>query len=385
MKKLKVLFVTNNPFGMSSYGVVARNMIKAMPEYEWYVLSRQWKDPAKVFLSGNTQYLLIPSSEGDGYCFDSFLRICETIDPDYVITLGDVGVQYGYAVQIKNHWKGKKLKWFAYTPCDTDWMAKELITNLQRIEEIGGTIVAMSKFGQAKFKELAGVKAEMVYHGVDIMTFYPMPLTEKARLRKQMGLTGKFVAFTNSNNQDRKQLVKLIEAFSIAKIPNKFLILHTDMLPTENFGGIEIADYCKHMGLNTTCALTQRVQYPGWRNEWPDHRMNEMYNIADVFIFNGSEGFGLPILESQAAETPVLAGDITTMSELIPKENLIKRGSWHYASRTRYGVIDVNEMAKALEKMSKTLRSKIAINPQNDIKKNWTWEEVCKGWKKLLK
>jgi len=380
MSKKKILLVTNTPFSMSSYGVVARNMIKAMPSYEWYVLSRQWRDPRMIFKSGNVPYLLIPSAEGDLYGFNSFLREVERVEPDCIITKGDIGIQYGYAMQIHKSWKGKKLNWLAYTPIDSDWLNSELVDNLKKISTVG-TIVAMSKFGKKVIEELAELKVPMVYHGVDLETFHPISLTERAKIRKEMGLTGKFVVFTNSNNQQRKQLPKLIEAFGKANIKNKFLILHTDMVPSSQFGGIEIVDYVKLLGLNKSVALTQRDQYPGWRSEWTDARMNEMYNVSDVFIFNGCEGFGLPVLESQATNTPVVAGDNTTMPELVPKNNLVKRGSWDYSTRTRYGVIDIDAMARKLEEISKSKISQLRVC---EVGNGWTWEEVCKGWKKLI-
>jgi len=379
MSKKKILLVSNTPFSVSSYGVVSKNMIASLPEYEWYVLSRQWKDPRMIFKAGDVPYMLIPSAEDDPYCFNSFLRECDRIKPDYIISIGDVGIQVVYALRIEKYWQGKKLKWFAYTPIDTDWLNKELVSNLIKINE-HGTIVSMSEFGKETMKKY-GVESELVYHGVDTSVFKPLPLTVRTKLRKQMGLTGKYVVFTNSNNQQRKELPNLIQGFADAKISNKFLVMHTDRLPTSSHGGIELIDYCNLLGLNKIASFTQKKQYAGWRTEWNSERLNEIYNIADVFIFNGCEGFGLPVLEAQAAGTPVLAGDVTTMPEIVPEDNLIARGSWDYATRTRYGVVDANDMAHKLKIMSKIPRSKVKLI---NVEK-WTWVEVCKKWKKLLK
>jgi glycosyltransferase involved in cell wall biosynthesis len=377
MKKTKVLFVANTPFGMSSYGVVAKNMIKAMPEVSWYVLSRQWKEPIMAFKSGNVPYMLLPSQENDPYCFESFLRYVELLDPDYLITIGDIGIQYGYAHKIHSQWKGKKIKWFAYTPIDTDWIGKDLVDQLKHTAEFA-TIVAMSKFGQEELKKY-GIEAEMVYHGVDTSVFYKLPLTERTELRKKMGLQGKFVVFTNSNNQQRKQLPALLEAFKLANIDNKFLLLHTDLISTSEYGGYELKDFAELFGIQKQCSMTQSNQYPGWRIEFSDKRMNELYNIADAFIFNGNEGFGLPVLEAQAALTPVFAGNNTTMPELVPKENLIEIDHTEFAVRTKYGSILPSDMAKKLETLANTGTQIKIINVED-----FTWEKVCEEWKKLM-
>jgi glycosyltransferase involved in cell wall biosynthesis len=353
-------------------------MIKNMPEFEWYVVSRQWKEPAMVFKAGNVPYVLLPSQENDPYCFESFLRHCEMIHPDYLITIGDVGIQYGYAHQIHSSWKGKKLNWFAYTPIDTDWIGKDLLDQLKHTAEFA-TIVAMSKFGQDELKKY-GYKAELAYHGVDTDVFKPLSFKERTELRKKMGLTGKFVVFTNSNNQQRKQYPALLEAFSKAEIDNKFLILHTDIISAENFGGWEIKDLTALYNIAPITGVTHARQYPGWRVEYDDKRMNELYNVADVFIFNGNEGFGLPVLEAQAAGCPVVAGRQTVMPEIVPSKYLCDIDHHEFAVRTRYGAVNPLSMAEKLMIISETDKSKISLIDVN----KWTWEEVCKSWKKLL-
>jgi glycosyltransferase involved in cell wall biosynthesis len=119
-------------------------------------------------------------------------------------------------------------------------------------------------------------------------------------------------------------------------------------------------------------------QYPGWRNEFPDDKMNLFYNVADCFIFGGNEGFGLPVLEAQAAGCPVLVGDCTTMPELCEKESLIPIKDYYWNINTRYAVLDESELARKLEELAK--------NPKR-VKKDltsWDWTKVCEEWKKLI-
>jgi glycosyltransferase involved in cell wall biosynthesis len=56
----------------------------------------------------------------------------------------------------------------------------------------------------------------------------------------------------------------------------------------------------------------------------PDEKMPALYSLADIYISTSSlEGFGLPMAESLACETPVIAFDSGAVSEVIGPGGLI--------------------------------------------------------------
>jgi glycosyltransferase involved in cell wall biosynthesis len=86
------------------------------------------------------------------------------------------------------------------------------------------------------------------------------------------------------------------------------------------------------------------------------------------------------VLEAQAAGTPVIAGNSTTMPELVPKENLCEIEHSEFAVRTRYNVVLPSDMAKKLETLRNTGSQFKLINVED-----FTWDKVCEEWKKLMK
>ena len=50
----------------------------------------------------------------------------------------------------------------------------------------------------------------------------------------------------------------------------------------------------------------------------PDHMMNNIYNSFDVYMMlSRGEGFGVPVIEAQAAGTPVITTNFTALRDLV--------------------------------------------------------------------
>jgi glycosyltransferase involved in cell wall biosynthesis len=63
----------------------------------------------------------------------------------------------------------------------------------------------------------------------------------------------------------------------------------------------------------------------------PQERLNELYRMSDMAISSAwGEGFGLLYLESQFVGIPVITGDVSVESELLPKEYLVKQAGEIY-------------------------------------------------------
>ncbi len=134
--------------------------------------------------------------------------------------------------------------------------------------------------------------------------------------------TSEKLQITNSKNQitnlkpyllfigrleERKNIKGIIEAFEILKknykIPHKLILAGK---PGYGYGSAKL-----------------KVQSSKFKNEIiikgfvSEEEKQELLKNADVFLFPSFyEGFGLPILESQIAGTPVIASDASSMSEV---------------------------------------------------------------------
>lgn len=144
-------------------------------------------------------------------------------------------------------------------------------------------------------------KIEVINPGVDERTF--CPAEPDPDFRKKVGWEDRFVCLTVGRLQRRKGHDKMIEAIPEIKkeIPN---ILYAIVGQGDNYPNL-VAEV-KKLGLE------QHVQF---LDEIEDEDLIRCYQQCDLFILpnrsdgNDIEGFGMVLVEAQAAGKPVIAGD----------------------------------------------------------------------------
>jgi len=179
--------------------------------------------------------------------------------------------------------------------------------------------VAMSKYAQKQVKDYYGIDTKYIPHGTEPDRFYRLPEEQRNELRRRWGFEGKFIIGVVARNQPRKHLDRTIKAMYLLKdrIPNAILFLHLDPDdPAQQM--FNIRSLIQKFGLENRIVFSGMKAHEGF--EWA--RMNEIYNLMDVFFLSTSgEGFGIPIIEAMAAEVPVVATNYTTTPELVLNHN----------------------------------------------------------------
>lgn len=175
--------------------------------------------------------------------------------------------------------------------------------------------VSMSKFAQKQIKDYHGIDTKYIPLGIDTKRFFRLKDEERNILRNKWGLKDKFVIGVVARNQPRKNLDRTLKIMYLLKdrLPNAVLLLHMD----PNDPAQQMFNFNKliqRYNLENRIIFTGMKAYKGFA--WD--KMNELYNLMDVFLLTTSgEGFGIPIVEAMATETPVLATGYTTTDELI--------------------------------------------------------------------
>lgn len=220
-----------------------------------------------------------------------------------------------------------RMNWCAWAPVDSE---PDKPVNSHALQS-AKWVWAMSRFGEKQLKDsrLPG-KIRYVPHGVNTDVFRPVDRGEaRARLEQHLKvpLAGRFLVMMNSANTlspARKGFAYALDAFR--RLCNMgvdaVLYLHTEMLGM--FAGENLPEMVRALGVDP-----ERVRFA------PHHAyvtgmlsqeyLNNAYNAADVFLHTSKgEGFGIPIVEAQAAGCPVLATDFSAMSELVGAGRLIE-------------------------------------------------------------
>jgi glycosyltransferase involved in cell wall biosynthesis len=167
----------------------------------------------------------------------------------------------------------------------------------------------------------AGLKNHYIPHGIEPDVFCVDPDPGKIAKFKASGIFGEdcqhltVMVAANKGYPDRKAFQVQIRAWAeFAKDkPGAKLYLHTEPLPM--YGGLDLPQLCANLG------VAERVVFPDRYQNFlgmPAEYLALVYNAADVFMGNSmSEGFGLPIIEAQAAGCPVVVTDFSAMPELV--------------------------------------------------------------------
>jgi len=258
----------------------------------------------------------------DPHCRNSFLRFLHAAEYDHVFMLNDLEVLNPLKEHIQNIKKKKKadkktkFKLHIYYPIDSKPSKKYL-----DILTIADKLYSYTEWGKSLTQEFVGrKKIEIVPHGTDGETFYPMdylpPLFPEDA----------YVFGCVNRNSQRKDIATLLQAFKYLKEQlaetDAQLILYLHMNPQDPFG-LRIDEACETLNLE----IGKDVWLPSNFSEnkgFTQDKLNELYNAFDVFVSTTTaEGWGLTITEAMACGTPVICPVHTSLTEITEEGTLV--------------------------------------------------------------
>jgi len=200
-------------------------------------------------------------------------------------------------------------------------------------------------------KVMPNKKIKLIMHGVDTNIYKPLGKEEIKFFKKKVGVNGKFIIGNVSRNQWRKNLPALFKAFAeFSKNKSDAILYYHGAIEDIGWNILDLIDKYE---------LSNKVLYPAVlkaNQGFPEEELNMLYNMIDLFCMPSlGEGFGLPIIESISAGTPVLVTDYSACTELTQgKDELIKIGQMYtpiVKEKTAiidYALVDHNDMVKKM-------------------------------------
>ncbi len=252
------------------------------------ILSAIWNDlhilPADLFLSSDfflsSDWTQPPtrSARRATIIHDlAFLRYPQTIHPEILKT------------------QRKRLHWVVK---ETDIIITDSNATKNDIYQLIPKNADFLKLNKKDLERLQKIKIQTIYPGVQISQ--PDEKTEGKTLRK-FDLVPKEYFFTVGKIEPRKNLKKLIQAFTQVKTDKKLVIAGP-----EGWDKLEIKD--------------KRILFTGFVK---DPQLYSLYKNAYAFISASLwEGFGYPLVESALLQTPVLCSDIEIYREILQNSAL---------------------------------------------------------------
>ena len=299
--KLRILWHSNSAWTPTGYGnqtsLITQGIQKA--GFDIAISSYYGLEGGILNMGGILCYPKIASVWGE----DSIANHGADFKADIVITLMDIW-------PLNTSLFKDKIKWIALTPVDHDEVPPPVLLRAKEAYKV----IAYSKHGQAAFKRKE-VDAHYIPHCIDTKIFYPRDKRESRKIfniPEDSYCVG--MVAQNKSLPSRKAFQQSLEAFSIfAKDkPKARIYLHTAM-GTE-MGGMNLIEYCMKLGIMDKVIHTEPYTY---LYKVGSEDLAKLYSSFDVLLNPAmGEGFGIPIIESQASGTPVITGSWTSMPEL---------------------------------------------------------------------
>lgn len=196
------------------------------------------------------------------------------------------------------------------------WM--QLRLTVRRTARRAAQIITVSEYSRQDISKTYGVAADQIIVTPEAAPAHFFPVTnatELKKVRENYGIERDYI-LSLCSIQPRKNLVRLIEAYSLlrqsrqeVKLPQLVLAGKRGWLDSETLAAAE---------RNTRDGDIVLTGYIA------DHDLPGLYSGAVCFVYPSYfEGFGLPILEAMKCRTPVIAGNLTSIPELVGDAGLL--------------------------------------------------------------
>lgn len=173
-------------------------------------------------------------------------------------------------------------------------------------------VLSISQFGVNAIRK-QGVEAKLLQPGIDPDRFYPLPAEKRAELRAKLGIApDAFVVGMAAQNQGRKCVPDTVVGFYkfAQDKPSARLIL--DMERTSPAGWDIERMICKPNGYDMGKIIFRDDCMRAGVTD-----LRERYNVMDAHaVLAHREGFGIPLVESQACGVATLAMDYCSGTEI---------------------------------------------------------------------
>ena len=321
-------------------------------------------DGGQIVLDGITCYPKVQGQWGD----DAVVNFQKIFNADIVITLQDIWVLNDQLVkQFKN--------WTPIVPIDHEPTPPAIKDKLKHAYRI----ITYSKFGHKQL-EKEGMHSTYIPHTVDTRLFKKV---DKIEIRKRMNLPQDAFIFgmvaANKDNPPRKSFQQVLDAFHkfVQVHPKSAIYFHTAM---DQPKGFPIKQYAKFLGIENKIFHCETFEYLYLIDR---DQMNKIYSSFDCLLMpSTNEGFGVPAIEAQSCETPVIVNDFTAMPELVAKgkTGFVCEVDWkRFSPLLSYvGIPSTDSLYQQMEKMFSADRVKMGKAGRRRVQRNYDTRKVFK-------
>lgn len=386
MNNLRILYSSNAIWANSGYGIQGRSLLPRLAELDTVGGRSNIAQFAWYGLQGGTHevegFRIYPAGM-DPYGNDIIGSHAKHFNANIVISLIDAWV-LGET--------GKKVSpalWLPWLPIDHDPVPEKVLSAIQD----AFLPLTYSRWGSNLLKR-AGRDNYYIPHGIEPSVYKVLDSSVvnqfKAQYLKHTGHLTSMVA-ANKGYPDRKAFQWQLRAWAnfARNKPDAKLYLHTE--PTPMYQGLNLPKLCSQLGISDRVMFPERYEY---FSGLPGEYLAMIYNASNVLMAASmSEGFGIPIIESQACGTPVITVNFSSMPELIRYGEITEPLDYFYTPLESFQCIpDHRQITQALEENyqnwldnDKEKDLEKGIKASNLIHQEYNWNNIVNEyWKPLF-
>jgi glycosyltransferase involved in cell wall biosynthesis len=380
---VRILWQSNAPWANTGYGVQANSLIPRileMPECEdmaifCYYGIQGAKTRQRVGIGRGINkfkwvdcYPLRNEMWGNDVVQDHALDF----KADVVISLMDIWV-------LADDYGTRGYRWLPYMPIDMDPPPPPVLRKMKQ----SFLPLVYSQFAK-RWCDRLGIEAAYVPLGVETKLYKPYRPHDKREAKELLGFPRDCFLYgivaANKGFPSRKGFGELFEAFATIRQRHVDARLYVHALFTQEYGGLQLREMAEAYDILPWVHFVDPYKFHVGVNT---DTMNMIYNAMDTFVLpSHGEGFGVPLVEAQAAGTPVITTDYTSMTELcgagwtvpIVQKEYMPLQSW-YAYPSVGSVVEAMEMAyhKAGDAKIREQARAFALNYDWDHLVETTW------------
>lgn len=337
----KILFVSDDPSGSTGYATAGRELIRGMVMAGHTVEVIGWSYSGKPH---GLPYVIHQTPQNDYWGTSIISNIINLADPPFtqIYFLGDPWMlEPFFQLPVV-----RDVYTVGYFPIDGQPIPPQWRKLFERMDRI----IVISKYAQEAVKKmLPNRRVDLLYHGVDINLFKPLPPEEKSKRREQSGFKDKFVCLCCDpdtdilmNDLSNKKIVDIKSGDLVFTHKGRIRPV-TEIFKREHSGDIyNIKTYGNYKELKITpehpvYAIKKRGRHDRkWNPTEPD-----FYEIKDL---QKGDYIGIPIpqIEVKNKEYIDVLEYVTQFKNIEETDGRIKNGEWR--SIPRYIPIDEDFM-----------------------------------------
>jgi glycosyltransferase involved in cell wall biosynthesis len=356
----RILTVSDNPSIRTGMGRVHKEIALGLHNRGHHVETLGWF--SSLHLENKMPFRVHPTNN-QYYGQDVFDDVVAAARPEIVITIGDPWM-IAHISDSKRCYTRNRFQWLLYCPIDGATTEEKMPPTWNAILDDADRIIAYTEYGKRIMGNSIPHRLEdmrLIPHGVDTNVFYPISSEERTALRLGVKidrvidgkLKKRLVYLVVARNQFRKNIPEIAKAWA------QFAPDHPDALfwPHMVFQdpmGWNLDEVFDIVGIRKSMGCFDAIAHsPSQLHLMPDHDLNKLYNVADIFLLMSGEGFGLPTIEAMACGKPVILLDHSANTELgRGRGELVKVGHYNTGKYcTERPFPDRDDLAKAMDIM----------------------------------